>query len=52
MSHAEIMKITGHREMKTFLRYLNLTPELARLEPFRLESYLTEANRTCKQKAN
>lgn len=25
--HGEVMKITGHAQMKTFLRYLNTTPE-------------------------
>jgi len=29
-SHTEVMKITGHTQLKTFLRYLNITPETAR----------------------
>jgi hypothetical protein len=27
--HTEVMKITGHTQLKTFLRYLNITPETA-----------------------
>jgi integrase len=43
MNYAEVMKITGHDEMKTFLRYLNITPESARVAPLRLETYLNHA---------
>jgi integrase len=27
LPQAEIMKVTGHTQLKTFLRYVNLTPE-------------------------
>jgi hypothetical protein len=27
--HTEVMKITGHTQLKTFLRYLNITTETA-----------------------
>jgi integrase len=43
MNYAEVMKITGHDEMKTFLRYLNITPESARIAPLKLETYLNHA---------
>lgn len=43
MNYVEVMKITGHDEMKTFLRYLNITPESARIAPLRLEAYLNHA---------
>jgi Mn-dependent DtxR family transcriptional regulator len=29
MPQAEIMKVTGHTQLKTFLRYVNLTAESA-----------------------
>jgi integrase len=29
MPQAEIMKVTGHTQLKTFLRYVNITPEMA-----------------------
>lgn len=41
--HTEVMKITGHSQMKTFLRYLNLTPETTSNVAWRLHSYF--ANR-------
>lgn len=41
--HTEVMKITGHSQMVTFLRYLNITPETAQRVADRLGSYL--ANR-------
>ena len=42
--HTEVMKITGHTQLKTFLRYLNITPETAKLVASRLDVYLTEKN--------
>lgn len=40
--HTEVMKITGHTQIKTFLRYLNITPETAKTVASRLDVYLTE----------
>jgi integrase len=40
--HTEVMKITGHTQLKTFLRYLNITPETARTVASRLSDYLAE----------
>lgn len=40
-SHAEVMKVTGHTQMKTFLRYLNLTPEIISGMSSRLDLFLT-----------
>ncbi len=40
--HTEVMKITGHTQLKTFLRYLNITPETARTVASRLDEYLNE----------
>lgn len=40
--HTEVMKITGHTQIKTFLRYLNITPETAKSVASRLNSYLIE----------
>ena len=37
--HTEVMKITGHSQMKTFLRYLTITPETANKVASRLERY-------------
>lgn len=42
--HTEVMKITGHTQLKTFLRYLNITPETAKSVASRLDVYLTERN--------
>lgn len=39
--HTEVMKITGHTQLKTFLRYLNITPETARKVASRLDGFLT-----------
>ena len=39
--HTEVMKITGHSQMITFLRYLNITPETAQRVADRLGSYLS-----------
>jgi integrase len=40
--HTEVMKITGHTQLKTFLRYLNITPETARTVASRLSDYLAD----------
>lgn len=40
--HTEVMKITGHTQLKTFLRYLNITSETANRVALRLDNYLTE----------
>jgi integrase len=42
VSHVEAMKVTGHTQLKTFLRYLNITPETARVCASKLSAYLTE----------
>jgi integrase len=39
-SHAEVMKVTGHTQMKTFLRYLNLTPEVISEKATRMDAFL------------
>ena len=38
--HTEVMKITGHSQLKTFLRYLNITTETANNVASRLNDYL------------
>ena len=38
--HTEVMKITGHSQLKTFLRYLNITTEAAERVADRLEKYV------------
>lgn len=40
--HSEVMKITGHSQIKTFLRYLNITQETANKVAGRLDDYLSE----------
>lgn len=40
--HTEVMKITGHSQLKTFLRYLNITPETTNKVASNLDSYLTK----------
>jgi integrase len=40
--HTEVMKITGHSQMKTFLRYLNVTSESVNRTANRLADYLAE----------
>ncbi len=40
--HTEVMKITGHSQIKTFLRYLNITSETANRVAIRLSDYLSE----------
>ena len=41
--HTEVMKITGHSQMKTFLRYLNITSETTNRVASKLDNYLTES---------
>jgi integrase len=38
--HTEVMKITGHTQLKTFLRYLNITTETASRVASNLSDYL------------
>ena len=38
--HTEVMKITGHSQIKTFLRYLNITSETSSRVANRLSDYL------------
>jgi integrase len=38
--HTEVMKITGHSQLKTFLRYLNITTEAANRVANKLEVYV------------
>jgi integrase len=40
--HTEVMKITGHTQLKTFLRYLNITTETATRVANNLSDYLAE----------
>jgi len=40
--HTEVMKITGHTQLKTFLRYLNITSETANKVASRLDDYLSK----------
>lgn len=40
--HTEVMKITGHTQLKTFLRYLNITSETANSVASRLSDYLAQ----------
>jgi integrase len=44
--HTEVMKITGHTQLKTFLRYLNITPETARTVAARLNDYIADKQLT------
>lgn len=41
--HTEVMKITGHSQLKTFLRYLNITTETANKVANRLGDYLAQS---------
>jgi hypothetical protein len=41
--HTEVMKITGHTQLKTFLRYLSITPETAKRCASRLDEYLSQS---------
>jgi integrase len=43
-SHTEVMKITGHSQMKTFLRYLNVKAEATNKVANSLSAYLVESN--------
>ncbi|MEQ1763472.1 MAG: site-specific integrase [Pyrinomonadaceae bacterium] len=38
--HMEVMKITGHTQYKTFLRYLNVTPDSVTTAATRLDAYV------------
>jgi integrase len=38
--HTQVMKITGHSQMKTFLRYLTITSETANVVANRLDSFI------------
>jgi len=40
--HTEVLKITGHTQLKTFLRYLSITPETAKRCAMRLDDYLNQ----------
>jgi integrase len=40
--HTEVMKITGHTQLKTFLRYLNITTETASRVANNLSNYLAD----------
>ena len=40
--HTEVMKITGHSQLKTFLRYLNITPESTNKVAMSLQAYISE----------
>lgn len=40
--HTEVMKITGHSQLSTFLRYLNITSEMTSKVASRLNNYLSE----------
>lgn len=44
MPIAEVMKITGHLQINTFLRYVNQTPDITRKHTIALEAYL-DANK-------
>lgn len=40
--HTEVMKITGHSQLQTFLRYLNITSETTNKVAIRLGTYIKE----------
>lgn len=42
VSHTEVMKITGHTQISTFLRYLNMTNESLVLSVNKLDAYLSD----------
>lgn len=44
--HTEVMKITGHTQLKTFLRYLNITSETASNVASKLNDYLAGRQQT------
>lgn len=41
-SHSEVMKITGHSQMKTFLRYLNIKSDTTNRVASALDSYVSQ----------
>lgn len=41
-THTEVLKITGHSQIKTFLRYLNITSETANNVALRLNEYIVQ----------
>jgi len=43
-SHTEVMKITGHSQLKTFLRYLNVKAETTNRVASALDTYLSETS--------
>ncbi|MBK9214653.1 MAG: site-specific integrase [Chloracidobacterium sp.] len=43
-SHTEVMKITGHSQLKTFLRYLNVKAETTSKVASALDTYLSETS--------
>lgn len=48
-AHTEVMKITGHKQLKTFLRYLTITPETARKCASKLDMYLALTDNSVEQ---
>jgi len=55
LAATEVMKITGHSQLKTFLRYLNVTSKTTAKVAFRLGRYLVETqslSETVSQKIN
>jgi integrase len=48
-SHAEVMVVTGHTQMKTFLRYLNITPEIISGKASRMDLFLVESQKQVKE---
>ena len=50
--HTEVMKITGHSQMKTFLRYLNVTTETAAQVALRLNDYQQRVLQASSEKVN
>ncbi|MBA2335899.1 MAG: site-specific integrase, partial [Blastocatellia bacterium] len=47
--HTEVMKITGHSQLKTFLRYLTITADTANRVADRLSDYLANRSTTTTQ---
>lgn len=50
--HTEVMKITGHTQLKTFLRYLNITTDTTQSCAIRLNNYLGQRERPSKFENN
>lgn len=46
--HVEVMKITGHKQLKTFLRYLNIKQETTQKCASRLDEYLSQSQHSQK----